>query len=115
MTADRCDLKNGKCVPCEGGVPALTASEIEALMPQVPGWRVDRGRLLRHAEFKDFVTLMSFVNEMADLAEEQGHHPDFSVHYNKLDIELWTHAIDGFSENDFIMAARIGELLNAKG
>jgi 4a-hydroxytetrahydrobiopterin dehydratase len=80
-------------------------------MLQVPGWRVSRGRLVRHEEFDDFLTLMDFVNDLAAEAESQGHHPDFSVHYNKLDLELWTHAIDGLSENDFIMAAKINELL----
>lgn len=105
------DLSRRKCVPCEGGVPALGAADVERLMPQVRGWRVSRGRLVRHEEFDDFLTLMDFVNDIASIAESQGHHPDFSVHYNKLDLELWTHAIDGLSENDFIMAAKINELL----
>jgi 4a-hydroxytetrahydrobiopterin dehydratase len=108
---DHCDLSNRKCVPCEGGVPPLGQAEIEKLMPQVSGWRIAKGKLVRHVEFDDFLTLMDFVNDVAQIAEEQGHHPDFSVHYNKLDLELWTHAIDGLSENDFIMGARINALL----
>ena len=109
--ADRCDLSTKKCVPCEGGVPALGHAEIERLMPQVPGFRISRGALVRHVEFDDFLTLMDFVNDMAALAEAEGHHPDFSVHYNKLDIKLWTHAVDGLSENDFILAAKLNGLL----
>ena len=105
------DLSRKKCVACEGGVPALGPPEIEKLMPQVRGWRVSRGKLVRHVEFDDFLTLMDFVNDLAQIAEREGHHPDFSVHYNKLDLEIWTHAIDGLSENDFILAAKITELL----
>ena len=99
------------CVPCEGGVPKLTAVEIESRLPLVPGWRLASGdKLARRFRFPDFVTLMAFVNAMAELAESEGHHPDFSVHYSQLDVEIWTHAVDGLSENDFILAAKIDRL-----
>lgn len=106
----QCDLTNKRCVPCEGGVPPLTGAEIAALLPQVPGWRVEAGKLRCELRFPDFVTLMAFVNQVADLAEAEGHHPDFSVHYSRLDFTVWTHAIDGLSENDFVLAAKIDAL-----
>jgi 4a-hydroxytetrahydrobiopterin dehydratase len=99
-----------KCVPCEGGVAALAEGEVCELLPQVPGWRVEGGRLRREMRFRDFVTLMAFVNRVAALAEAEGHHPDFSVHYDRLAFEVWTHAIDGLSENDFVLAAKIEAL-----
>ena len=105
------DLAKAHCRPCEGGVERLGPSEIERFAPRVPGWRISQGKLVRHVEFDDFLTLMSFVNDMAEIAEEEGHHPDFHVHYSKLDIEIWTHAIEGLSENDFILAAKLDELL----
>lgn len=109
LTAE--SLASGHCVPCEGGVPKLGRSEIEGRLPLIPGWRLEAGeRLARRFEFKDFVTLMAFVNAMAELAESEGHHPDFSVHYSKLDVSLWTHAIGGLSDNDFILAAKLNRL-----
>ncbi len=82
-------------------------------MPQVPLWGRQGERIQRSFEFADFVTLMVFVGRMADLAEEEGHHPDFCVHYNRLDVTIWTHAIGGLSRNDFILAARIDVLLGS--
>ena len=109
-------LSQRKCVPCEGGVPPLGRAEVEKLAAAVPEWKVEEGkRLRRKLEFDDFVTLMDFVNDMATMAEEQGHHPDFSVSYDKLEVKLTTHAIKGLSENDFILAARIDELLDRRG
>jgi 4a-hydroxytetrahydrobiopterin dehydratase len=110
-TASGCDLAAKRCVPCEGGVPRLTAEECARLHAQVPAWSLQASdRLRRRFTFRNFVALMAFVNRMAELAESEGHHPDFSVHYNKLDVELFTHAIGGLSENDFILAAKIDAL-----
>ena len=103
-------LHTGHCVPCEGGARPLSQEQTEQLMPQVPLWRMEDAKLHRTISFPDFVTLMDFVNRMAVLAENEGHHPDFSVHYNRLDLSLWTHAIGGLSRNDFILAARIDAL-----
>lgn len=104
-------LAAANCVPCEGGVPRLTAAEITGRLPLVPGWRLAPGdKLARRFAFPDFVSLMAFVNAMAELAESEGHHPDFSVHYSRLDVEIWTHAVNGLSENDFILAAKIDRL-----
>ena len=108
------ELAGARCVPCEGGVPKLTDAEIAGRLPLVPGWSVsehpDGERLERRFQFDDFVALMAFVNRMAELAEEEGHHPDFCVHYSKLDVSIWTHAIGGLSQNDFILAAKIDAL-----
>src|SRR5262249_920001 len=74
------------------------------------GWEERDRRLHRRFTFRDFVTAMRFVNRMAEVAESEGHHPDFTVHYRQVDVEIWTHAIGGISENDFILAAKIAPL-----
>ena len=104
------DLRTRRCVPCEGGVPKLGTEEIAKLAPQVPAWSVDGERLRRKFVFRNFVEAMRFVNRMADVAEAEGHHPDFSVHYREVEVSIWTHAIGGLSENDFILAAKIDAL-----
>ena len=103
-------LKSKRCIPCEGGVPKLNADEIARHLTELNGWRVEGHKLHKTLSFKDFVQNMAFINRMAELAEAEGHHPDFSVHYNRLDLTIWTHAIDGLSENDFILAAKLDEL-----
>ncbi|HCP44640.1 MAG TPA: 4a-hydroxytetrahydrobiopterin dehydratase [Deltaproteobacteria bacterium] len=108
------DLASRKCIPCEGGVDALSEEAATDLLGKVPGWTLVNGdKLHRTLLFPDFVRLMSFVNEMAELAEAEGHHPDFSVHYNRLEVTVWTHAIEGLSENDFILAAKISRIRDA--
>ena len=104
------DLRARRCVPCEGGVPKLNADDIARLAPQVPAWAADGDRLRRKFVFKNFVEAMRFVNRMADVAEAEGHHPDFCVHYREVEVTIWTHAIGGLSENDFILAAKIDAL-----
>ena len=107
------ELKEKRCVPCEGGVPPLSASETEKLLGEVTGWAAkvaapDQPRkLTKRFEFADFLGAIAFVNKLAALAEEEQHHPDFCVQYSRVDITLWTHAIGGLSENDFILAAKI--------
>ncbi len=105
------DLKSRKCVPCEGGVGKLNKDQIDALMPALTGWAVRDDQIQKRFTFGNFVEAMAFLNKVAAIAEEEGHHPDFSVHYNKVDMTLWTHAIGGLSENDFILAAKIEALL----
>lgn len=82
------------------------------MLSELSGWQLEEGnqRLRRELTFEDFVALMVFVTRMAELAEAEGHHPDFCVHYNRLEITLWTHAVGGLSENDFILAAKIDTL-----
>lgn len=103
-------LTDKKCVACEGGVPPLTHDEITAFMPQVVGWRVagNEKSISREFVFKDFKEALAFVNEVGKIAEEEGHHPDITLYqFNKVKISLWTHAIGGLSENDFILAAKV--------
>lgn len=105
------ELTQKRCVPCEGGVPRLTGEQIRVLGPQVPSWRVlDERKLERRFTFNDFVSAMRFVNQLAELAEAEAHHPDFAVHYSLVDVTVYTHAIGGLSENDFILAAKIDQL-----
>lgn len=106
------DLSIKKCVPCEGGVPTLDKVEISEYQKHIQsGWHLTSdSKLSREYSFKDFKNTMGFVNKVADLAEAEGHHPVMHVSYNKVVIELWTHAIGGLSENDFILAAKIEKL-----
>jgi 4a-hydroxytetrahydrobiopterin dehydratase len=95
-----------------GKVPRLTPDQLAAGLPELPRWTVQGGeRITRTLKFKDFVELMRFVNRMAELAEAENHHPDFAVHYNQLDVTLWTHDAGGLTENDLVLAARIDALL----
>lgn len=108
-----CDLTNGKCQPCEGGIPKLTPEEAQAFLPQVPDWQIndDSTIITRRFEFKSFKPVMSFMNAVAWIAEQEGHHPDCYLGYNYCEISYTTHALDGLSENDFICAAKIDRLL----
>lgn len=106
------DLTQKKCVPCEGGTKPFTAEQIEEYKKQVSSeWEVEEThKLYRKFKFKDFKEAMAFVNKVAEIAEEEQHHPDIALFYNIVKLTLWTHAISGLSENDFIMAAKIDEL-----
>jgi 4a-hydroxytetrahydrobiopterin dehydratase len=100
------------CVPCEGGIPALTAEEIAPLMTQLDGWAVDgEKKLTKTYTFPDFVQALAFVNRAGAVAEEEGHHPDIFLTWGKVGVELTTHAIGGLSENDFILAAKLDKAL----
>ena len=105
-------LSKKKCVPCEGGVTPLNPGEIETLSKEIkPDWTVsDNRKLSKDYFFVNYKHTMEFVNKVAGLAEAEGHHPVMHVYYAKVGIELWTHAIDGLSENDFIMAAKIDRI-----
>jgi 4a-hydroxytetrahydrobiopterin dehydratase len=113
MVDDMEGLAEKSCVPCRGGVPPLSEAEAKRLVAGVPGWTLadDATRVVRRFEFRDFVEAMKFVNRVADLAEQQGHHPDIAIHWNRVDLTLWTHKIGGLHENDFILAARVNRLL----
>lgn len=105
------DLQKKHCVPCEGGEAPLGESEIRRYGAVVPDWKVTPGpRLTRTFRFKDFKQAMEFVNLMAAVAEAEGHHPDFFVHWNEVRVELWTHATGGLHLNDFILAAKLDPL-----
>ena len=103
-------LRDKKCVPCEGGMPPLSKAETKRLLAEVVGWKERDKKLRKTMTFADFRAAMAFLNRVAGLAESEGHHPDFCVHYNKVDFTLWTHAVKGLSENDFILAAKIDAL-----
>jgi 4a-hydroxytetrahydrobiopterin dehydratase len=105
------DLLSRRCVACEKGTPPLTEEQASLYLPQVPGWEIREGKSIRRRfSFKDFREAMAFVNRIAELAEEEGHHPDFFLSYNRVRVDLTTHAIGGLSENDFILAAKIDRI-----
>lgn len=109
------DLSNQKCVPCEGGTPPLFREKVKKLLPQVHGWILGSNfkKISRDFKFKNFKEAMGFVNKVAGLVETEGHHPDILIHdWNKVRLELSTHAIVGLSENDFILAAKIDQVLD---
>jgi 4a-hydroxytetrahydrobiopterin dehydratase len=99
------------CVPCRGGVPPLKGQDLAALHKQVPQWQVvDDHHISRQFKFPDFKQAIAFVNRVGELAEEQGHHPDILLAWGKAEITLWTHKIDGLTESDFIMAAKVDQV-----
>ena len=103
-------LSEKNCVPCRGGVPPLTADEIKPLAAQVRDWSVVNGHHLeRDFKFPDFKSALDLVNKVGAIAEEQGHHPDILLVWGKVGIKIWTHKIDGLTESDFILAAKIDE------
>ncbi len=104
-------LADKKCVPCRGGVPPLKGQELKKLLESVPEWTVaNEHDLHREFRFPDFKQALDFVNRVGVVAEEQGHHPDILLAWGKAGITLWTHKIDGLTESDFIMAAKIDRL-----
>ncbi|MEI7826394.1 MAG: 4a-hydroxytetrahydrobiopterin dehydratase [Euryarchaeota archaeon] len=108
-------LTEKHCVPCEVGTQPFDLETVQGLLPMVPKWNPDDEvkKIVRSYRFKDFVESMRFINKVAELAEEEGHHPDVFVSYNYVKVSLTTHNIGGLSENDFIMAAKIDEIVEA--
>ena len=104
------DLAQKRCAPCEGGVPPLEKTEVERLLAQLSGWSRSRKWITKEFKFKNFVETIKFVDRVAELAEREGHHPDIHIHYSIVRFDIWTHAIDDLSENDFILAAKIEAL-----
>jgi 4a-hydroxytetrahydrobiopterin dehydratase len=101
-------LAEKSCVPCRGGVPPLKGAELEKLKQQLPGWQVvDEHHLTKTYTFPDFVSALSFVNRAGAIAEQEGHHPDLYLAWGKVEVKTWTHKIDGLTESDFILAAKI--------
>jgi 4a-hydroxytetrahydrobiopterin dehydratase len=105
------ELTRRYCVACEAGTPPMSMDAAQALMEQVPGWELTDNKLTRRFKFRDFKEAMGFVNRVAGLAEAEGHHPDINISWNRVRLDLTTHAIKGLSENDFIMAAKTNELV----
>ena len=105
------DLASKTCTPCKGGVPPLAGKELEALAKQVPQWKVVNGHhIIRTFTFPDFRQALAFVNKVGEISEQQGHHPDILLSWGKAEITTWTHKIDGLTESDFILAAKIEKL-----
>ena len=104
-------LASKTCVPCRGGVPPLKGADLQALESQVVGWSVvDEHHLLKTFVFSDFKNALEFVNRVGEIAEQQGHHPEICFTWGKAEIKTWTHKIDGLTESDFILAAKIDQL-----
>ena len=103
------DLAEGTCIPCRGGVPPLTEEEIKPLRQRLGGdWKVvENHHLEKEYAFDDFAGALAFTNAVGAIAEEQGHHPDIALSWGKVGVTIWTHKIDGLTESDFILAAKI--------
>jgi 4a-hydroxytetrahydrobiopterin dehydratase len=111
------DLINKKCVPCEGGVPTLDLSEIHKYQKKVDGWdvRSDSKKIYfleKNFKFKNFLESQNFVNSVGGVSENEGHHPDITFGWGYVKIIIMTHAIEGLSQNDFILAAKIDQISN---
>ncbi len=104
------ELYEKKCIPCESGATTLSEDDAKKNLEQIPNWKLNGKKIERKFVFKDFKESMKFVNNVADLAEGEGHHPDIHIHWNKVLLELWTHSMNGLSVNDFIVAAKINNL-----
>ena len=110
-------LRNKRCIPCEGGLPSLNQGQEDEFLKAVPQWTMMRDgthRIKRQFQFKDFGEAIIFVNEIASVVDDQNHHPDISIFYNKVVLEFHTHAIGGLSENDFIVACLIDEMIQTR-
>jgi 4a-hydroxytetrahydrobiopterin dehydratase len=103
--ADQC------CIPCRGGVPPLKGDAIKNLLAQIPGWEAqNEHHLFRVFRFPDFKTALDFVNRAGAIAEEQGHHPDLQLAWGKVEVTIYTHKINGLTESDFVLAAKLDRI-----
>ena len=111
------DLLNKKCIPCEGGILPFDISEIHKYQKKVDGWNITKNQknnylLEKKFIFKNFLESLDFVNKVGKISEEEGHHPDILFGWGYVKINITTHAIEGLSENDFILAAKIDKITN---
>ena len=111
------DLTKKKCVPCEGGVIPFDISEIHIYQKKVDGWDILKNEknifhLYKRYVFKNFLDSQSFINKVGEISENEGHHPDILFGWGYAEIKITTHAIEGLSENDFILAAKIDQIIN---
>jgi 4a-hydroxytetrahydrobiopterin dehydratase len=105
------DLTHKTCVPCKGGVPPLQGDALQNLLRQLKGWKVvEQHHLEKSFSFKDFKEALAFTNEIGELAEREGHHPDILLSWGKVEVKVWTHKVGGLTESDFILAAKIDVL-----
>jgi 4a-hydroxytetrahydrobiopterin dehydratase len=104
------DLHQKKCIPCESGGIPLTEEETKKILGKTPNWKLKGNKIEQEFVFKNFIDAMKFVNKVGDIVESEGHQPDIHIHWNKVKLELWTHSMNGLSENDFIVAAKVNTL-----
>ncbi len=101
-------LSEKNCIPCKGNIPPLKGTDLLHLEQQVTGWQVvDEHHLTKQYKFPNFITALAFVNRIGAIAEEQGHHPDLELAWGRVGVKIWTHKINGLTESDFILAAKI--------
>ena len=110
------DLSNKKCVPCEGGIPPFSIDQIQSYQKKVDNWDVkeeikDQFYLIKEFSFKNFLSSQDFVNKVGEIAEREGHHPDISFGWGYAQVKIYTHAIKGLAESDFILASKIDKIL----
>jgi len=105
-------LLDKTCTPCQGGVPPLSTDVVLQMLSELgEGWRINElGQLYTQYQFSDFIGAMNFANKVAEIAEIEAHHPDLEISWGKCSIKIWTHKINGLTENDFILAAKINNL-----
>lgn len=105
------ELAQKTCVPCQGGVPPMPAEDVESYLGKVDGWtQTDHKRIRKTFTFGKFPETIAFVNRVAEVAEAENHHPVMHVGFRELEVEIWTHKIDGLTESDFVLAAKIDQL-----
>ena len=105
------NLAEKRCVPCKGGIPALQGAELDRFRSETPSWNVIANHHLQKTfTFPDFRSALDFVNRAGAVAEEEGHHPDLYLAWGRVDVKIWTHKVDGLTESDFILAAKIDRL-----
>ena len=109
------NLADKHCVPCRGGIPPLKGKQLDRFAAEVPQWKIiDEHHLTKTFRFPDFKDALAFVNRIGEVAEQEGHHPDLCLSWGKTDVKIFTHKIDGLTESDFILAARIDRLDHAR-
>lgn len=100
-------LADRRCIPCKGDAPPLTATQIAPLLAQLDGWSaIDDHHLSKRYKLPDFATALALVNRIGAIAEEQNHHPDIYLAWGKVEVQIWTHKINGLTESDFVFAAK---------
>ncbi|MGC4116103.1 MAG: 4a-hydroxytetrahydrobiopterin dehydratase [Myxococcales bacterium] len=105
------ELAKKKCVPCSAGTPKLWGFQLDHFAKQLPDWKVvNEHHLERAFKFPDFVSALAFVNKVGALAEQEGHHPDLTLSWGKVVVTIWTHKIDGLSEADFVLGAKVDQV-----
>jgi 4a-hydroxytetrahydrobiopterin dehydratase len=104
------NLADKHCVPCRGGIPPLQGEDLRRFTDQLPTWKVmEEHHLAKTFAFPDFKTALAFANRVGEVAEQEAHHPDLCVSWGRLDVKIYTHKINGLTESDFVLAAKIDQ------